>query len=132
MSDTPRRRLSDRSAASPTLIGAGSRFTGNFECESDLVLGGRIEGDGTIRGALTLAEGGQWEGTIHATNAVIAGEIQGTIVVSEKLEIRKSARIRGSVKAKTIAIAEGGVIDGDMAITSDAPVVRYEEKRKDV
>jgi cytoskeletal protein CcmA (bactofilin family) len=114
------------------LIGAGSRFTGNFECESDLVVGGRIEGDGTIRGALTLSEGGQWEGSIQATNAVIAGEIQGSIAVAEKLEIRKSARIRGSVRAKTIAIAEGGVIDGDMAITSDAPVVRYEEKRKNV
>ncbi len=132
MSDTPRRRLSDRVSASPTLIGAGSHFTGNLTCESDLVIAGLVNGDGSVRGALTLSEGGRWEGNVHATHAVVAGEIQGSITVAEKLEIRKSARIRGSVKAKTIAIAEGGVIDGEMAITSETPVVRYEEKRKDV
>jgi cytoskeletal protein CcmA (bactofilin family) len=131
MSDTPRRRLSDRISASPTLIGGGSRFVGNLTCESDLVLGGLVAGDGTVRGALTLSEGGRWEGNIHATHAVVAGEIQGSITVAEKLEIRKSARIQGSVRAKTIAIAEGGVIDGEMAITSESPVVRYEEKRKE-
>ncbi|HEU4604367.1 MAG TPA: polymer-forming cytoskeletal protein [Steroidobacteraceae bacterium] len=132
MSDTPRRRLSDRVSASPTLIGAGSHFTGNLTCESDLVIAGLVNGDGSVRGALTLSEGGRWEGNVHATHAVVAGEIQGSITVAEKLEIRKSARIRGSVKAKTIAIAEGGVIDGEMAVTSETPVVRYEEKRKDV
>jgi len=131
MSETPRRRLSDRISASPTFIGAGSRFVGNFTCESDLVVGGLISGDGSVRGALTLSEGGRWEGNIQATHAVVAGEIQGSITVSEKLEIRKSARIQGGVRAKTIAIAEGGVIDGEMAITSEIPVVRYEEKRKE-
>jgi cytoskeletal protein CcmA (bactofilin family) len=131
MSDLPRRRLSDRASGSPTLIGAGSRFTGNFTCEGDLVVGGLIQGDGAVHGAFTLSEGGRWEGNVHATHAVVAGEIQGSITTAEKLEIRKSARIQGSVKAKTIAIAEGGVIDGEMAITSDAPVVRYEEKRKE-
>ena len=84
-----------------------------------------------MRGALTLSEGGRWEGNVQATHAVVAGEVQGSITVAEKLEIRKSARIQGSVKAKTIAIAEGGVIDGDMAITSEVPVMRYEEKRKE-
>jgi cytoskeletal protein CcmA (bactofilin family) len=131
MSETPRRRLSDRISASPTLIGSGSRFTGDFTCESDLVIAGLINGDGIVRGALTLSEGGRWEGNIQATHAVVAGEIQGSITVAEKLEIRKSARIQGSVKAKIIAIAEGGVIDADMAITSETPVMRYEEKRKE-
>jgi cytoskeletal protein CcmA (bactofilin family) len=131
MSETPRRRLSDRISASPTLIGSGSRFVGNLTCESDLVVAGLVNGDGVVRGALTLSEGGRWEGNAQATHAVVAGEIQGSITVTEKLEIRKSARIQGSVRAKTIAIAEGGVIDGDMAIMSETPVVRYEEKRKE-
>jgi cytoskeletal protein CcmA (bactofilin family) len=131
MSETPRRRLSDRISVSPTLIGSGSHFAGDLTCESDLVIAGLINGDGIVRGALTLSEGGRWEGNIQATHAVVAGEIQGSITVAEKLEIRKSARIQGSVKAKIIAIAEGGVIDADMAITSETPVMRYEEKRKE-
>jgi cytoskeletal protein CcmA (bactofilin family) len=131
MSEAPRRRHADRISVSPTFIGGGSRLTGNLECEGDLVVGGNVNGDGTVRGAFTLSEGGHWEGKVHATNAVIAGEVTGTVSVSEKLEIRKSARIRGIVHARTIAVAQGAVIDGEMAVTSGAPVVSYEEKRKD-
>jgi cytoskeletal protein CcmA (bactofilin family) len=115
---------------SPTFIGGGSKFTGNLDCEGDLVVGGHVNGEGHVRGALTLSEEGHWEGTIHASNAVIAGQVTGTVAVSEKLEIRKSARIRGIVNARTIAVAQGAVIDGEMAVTSGAPVVSYEEKRQ--
>ena len=127
----PRRRATDRQANSPTLVGAGSRFVGDLECGGDLVVGGHMRGDGAVRGALTLSEGGQWEGQIQASSAMIAGEIEGSIAVSEKLEIRKTARIRGAVRARTIAVAQGAVIDGDMSVTSGAPVVHFEEKRKE-
>jgi len=60
---------------------------------------------------------------------VIAGEIEGSVSVSEKLEIRRTARIRGGVRARSIAVAQGAVIDGEMAVTSGAAVVHFEEKR---
>jgi cytoskeletal protein CcmA (bactofilin family) len=130
MSDTPRRRSTDHPLTSPTLLGAGSRFQGDLECGGDLVVGGFIQGNGEVRGALTLSEGGRWEGEVHVANAVIAGELDGAVVAAEKLEIRKTARVRGSVTARTIAVAQGALIDGDMAVTSGAPVVHYEEKRQ--
>lgn len=129
MTETPRRRASDRQSGSPTLVGVGSRFIGNLECGGDLVVGGQMRGEGVVRGSLTLSEGSRWEGDIQASNAVIAGEIEGSVSVSEKLELRKTARIRGSVRARTIAVARGAVIDGEMAVTSGAPVVHFEEKR---
>jgi cytoskeletal protein CcmA (bactofilin family) len=101
-----------------------------LDCEADLVVGGHVNGEGNVRGAFTLSQGGHWEGKIHATNAVIAGDVTGTVSVAEKLEIRKSARIRGIVIARSIAVARGAVIDGEMSVTSGAPVVSYEEKRQ--
>jgi len=130
MADTPRRRLADRVSSSPTFVGAGSRLTGNLECGSDLVVAGFVNGDAAVRGAFTLSEGGRWEGKVQSQNAVIAGEVEGVVAVREKLEIRASARIRGSVSARSIAVAKGAVIEGDMAVTSGAPVVHYEEKRQ--
>lgn len=130
MPEAPRRRLADRVSSSPTFIGAGSTLTGDLDCQGDLVVAGSITGDGAVRGAFTLAEGGRWEGGIQTINGVIAGEVQGAIVASEKLEIRKSARIRGVIRARTIAVAQGALIDGEMAVTSGAPVVHFEEKRE--
>ena len=94
MTDNPRRRLADRISGSPTFIGAGSALTGNLECGGDLVVAGSVNGDSTVRGSFTLSEGGRWEGRIQAANAVIAGEVEGTLAVAEKLEIRETARLR--------------------------------------
>jgi len=129
MTDTPRRRLTDHLPASPTLIGMGSTLTGNLVCKGDLVVSGTVNGNVQAEGSLTLADSGYWQGDITVATAIIAGEILGNLVITDRLEIRKSARIRGTIRAKTIAIATGAVIDGDMSITSNQPVVRFEEKR---
>ena len=130
MSTQPTRRLTDRAQSSPTLVGQGSLFTGHFDCGGDLVVAGEINGDCRIAGALTLSDTGHWQGNIAASSAIIAGEVHGDIVITDRLEIRKTARIHGSIRAKSIAIATGAVIDGEMAVTSNAPVVRFEEKRQ--
>lgn len=129
MSEAPRRRLSDKMPSSPTLIGVGTVVVGNLDCEGDLVVGGSVQGNTVVRGSFTLFEGARWQGSIEARFAVVSGEVEGEIRVSEKLEIRKSARIRGVVSARSIAVAQGAVIEGDLAVTSGADVVRYDEKR---
>jgi cytoskeletal protein CcmA (bactofilin family) len=129
MSETLRRRLSDKMPSSPTLIGVGTSVVGDLQCEGDLVIGGSVRGDGLVRGSFTLFETGLWQGRVQAKFAVIAGEVEGEIRVADKLEIRKSARIRGLVSARSIAVAQGAVIEGDLAVTSGAEVVRYDEKR---
>ena len=131
MSDTPRRRATDRVGGSPTFVGNGTTFTGNLDSQGDLIVGGIVIGDGAVRGSVTLSEEGRWEGRLNARNVVIAGEWHGEIIASEKLEIRKTARIRGAVTARSIAVAQGAVIEGEMAVTSGAAVVHYDEKRKD-
>lgn len=130
MSDAPRRRLMDLIASSPTLVGIGTTFIGNTSCSGDLVIAGTVQGDAAIKGTFTLAEGAHWEGNVTAENAMIAGEFYGTLVVAQKLEIRKTARIRGGVQARVIAVAEGAVVDGEMAVTSGEPLIRFAEKRR--
>lgn len=129
MNDSPRRRSTDRAPNSPTLVGAGATLTGSIACEGDLIVSGNIVGDGVVRGSCTLAVGARWEGRLQAREAVVAGEWLGEIEVAEKLEIRKSARIQGSVTARSIVVARGAQIDGDVAVTSGAAVVHFDEKR---
>jgi len=33
------------------------------------------------------------------------------------------------VRARTLAIANGALVDGDLAVTGEAPVTRFDEKR---
>jgi cytoskeletal protein CcmA (bactofilin family) len=129
MSDTPRRRLMDLIASSPTLVGIGTTFVGNLTCGGDLAIAGTVRGDAAIKGLFTLADGAHWEGNVAVENAMIAGEFYGKLVVAQKLEIRKTARIRGALQARVIAVAEGAVVEGEMAVTSGEPLIRFTEKR---
>jgi cytoskeletal protein CcmA (bactofilin family) len=127
--DAPRRRLFDRVSGAPTLLGAGSRFEGRLEADGPVVVAGTVIGDGEIRGPLSVAAGAHWQGDVHARAAVIAGRVTGNVSVDDKLEIGKGATIRGNVRAKQLAIAHGAVVDGELQVTGDQPVVRFEEKR---
>jgi len=130
MSDTPKRRLLDQLAGSPSFIAEGTRVTGDVETAGPLVVCGAVHGDGHVRGALHMAAGAEWDGEVRAHKAVIAGKIIGTLNVEEKLEIGATAVIRARVTARAIAIAKGAVIDGEVAVTGGQPVVSFEEKRE--
>jgi cytoskeletal protein CcmA (bactofilin family) len=129
MADFPKRRLLDQLGAAPTYIAAGSRITGDVEAPGALVMCGLVRGDGDVHGPLSVAAGAQWDGEIHSRSGVIAGTINGVLRVDEKLEIRATAVIRGRVTARTIAIARGAVVEGEVIVTSGEPVVNFEEKR---
>jgi len=130
MSDQPKRRLIDQLGGSPTFVAEGSRLTGDVETAGPLVVCGTIRGDGKIGGALSMAARAHWEGEVHARAAVIAGRITGKLVIEEKLEVGATAVIKADIVARTIAIAKGAVIEGEVVVTSGQPVVRFEEKRE--
>jgi cytoskeletal protein CcmA (bactofilin family) len=127
----PKRRFFDFHSAAPTVIGAGSVVIGDLRGDGEYVISGEVCGDGELGGGLNLAATGVWNGHINALEAVVAGKITGGLAVKGKLEIGYTAVIRGSVSARTIAIAKGAIVDGDIVVTSGEPVVQFEEKRKD-
>jgi cytoskeletal protein CcmA (bactofilin family) len=129
MSEAPKRRLVDQLGVSPTFVAEGCRFTGDIETSGPLVVCGAIRGDGRVGGALSMAAKSQWDGEIHAQAAVVAGRISGKLVIAEKLEVGSTAVIRADIVARSIAVAKGAVIDGEVTITSGQPIVRFEERR---
>jgi cytoskeletal protein CcmA (bactofilin family) len=124
-----KRRFLDTNSSSPTFIGAKSVFIGNIRGTGQFVVSGEVHGDGELEGALNLSASGSWHGYIQAQQAIVAGTILGGLSVKDKLEIGYTAVIRGKVSARTVAIAKGAIVDGEIEVTSDTPVVEFEEKR---
>ncbi|HEY2679146.1 MAG TPA: polymer-forming cytoskeletal protein [Steroidobacteraceae bacterium] len=126
----PKRRFLESNGATPTFIGANSVFIGNIRGVGQFVVSGEVHGDGELEGALNLSSSGSWHGNVEAHQAVVAGTILGGLSVKDKLEIGYTAVIRGKVSARTIAIAKGAIVDGEIEVTSDSPVLQFEEKRE--
>jgi cytoskeletal protein CcmA (bactofilin family) len=129
MADTQRRRLLDRLGSAPTMLSEGSQVIGDLIVPGGLVVSGLVRGDGQVGAALQIARGATWEGRVMAECAVIAGTLVGEVLVTDKLEIGANAVIRGRVTARTVAIARGAVLDGELNVTSGEPIVQFDEKR---
>jgi cytoskeletal protein CcmA (bactofilin family) len=61
---------------------------------------------------------------------VVAGELVGSLTVADRLEVGAAAVIKGRISARSLAIARGAVIEGDILVTSGEPIVQFEEKRE--
>lgn len=108
------RRTLDRVEGFATSVGPDSCFKGTLTGAGHCIVYGRVEGNCEIDGTLVIAESGVWMGDIIASNVLVAGQVVGTLVAHEKMEIISSARILGKLTSRVIAIAEGAVHDGEV------------------
>lgn len=125
------RRTLDRMGGVSSVIGASSRFRGNFGGKENYVVYGQVEGNSDVEGAVVLEEGASWKGVIKAEYVIIAGTVDGDVIATGKIELDETARVTGNVVGPVIAIAEGAVIQGQLKMTSDADeVTRFIEQRR--
>jgi cytoskeletal protein CcmA (bactofilin family) len=124
-----KRRFLEGASVTPTVIGADSVVVGNIRGAGHFVVSGEVHGDGDLEGGLNLSASGSWHGFVQAQQAIVAGKIIGGLNVKDKLEIGYTAVIRGKVSARTIAIAKGAIVDGEIEVTSGSPMKQFEEKR---
>jgi len=127
--NVPKRRFFELITTTPTFIGADSVVVGDIRGPGPFVVSGEVHGDGDLQGGLNLSVTGSWHGNIKAEQAIVAGKITGGLMVQDKLEIGYTAVIRGRVRARTVAIAKGAIVDGEIEVMSDVPMLQFEEKR---
>jgi len=127
-----RRRIQDSAKGPTTYIASDSKISGTLTGKGVYVFCGEVEGDCDIDGPVTLADGGVWTGTLKAADVVIAGTVHGDVIAAERVEIAGSARIVGSLSGRSIAVAEGAVIEGEIKVESGQTPIKFAEKRSAV
>lgn len=95
------------------LVGEGTTFEGTLRADNDVRASGRIVGRLEVAGKALVAETGTIEGEIVATNADIAGNVQGEIYVEDQLVLKSSARIDGTIETDRLVVEEGAVFTGE-------------------
>ena len=80
---------------------------GNLRFGGELLFEGKIEGEISSEGTLTLGDGATVNGNINATNVIVRGKVTGNIVAKEKIEIKTKAEIFGDIKASKLSVEEG-------------------------
>jgi cytoskeletal protein CcmA (bactofilin family) len=88
------------------------KIVGNSSAAEVYVNTERLEGSITSEGSVKVGLGTVIIGDIVATSGVIAGAIKGEVDVNGPIVIDSTAIIKGNIKAKSVQINNGAVIEG--------------------
>jgi cytoskeletal protein CcmA (bactofilin family) len=103
-----------------SIIAAGMKITGDIETDGVVKIEGRVEGSIRAGRQVLIGRQGEVHGDITTREAVIGGKVQGSITASERLEIQDTSTVAGDINTKSIAVVEGGTINGQVRITDVA------------
>ena len=96
-----------------SLLGKDVSFKGEIHTNSHSL---RVEGvvEGTIHstGEVSIAPGGLVKGTILAKHLVVTGRAEGTMKISDCLEIHGTGYVEGDVEVGSLVVDEGGILQG--------------------
>ena len=76
----------------------------------------RLEGDINSRGIVKIDVGTVVIGSISCTSVLVAGAVKGNIEVNGPVIVDSTAVVKGDIKAKSIQINSGAVIDGHCSL----------------
>lgn len=113
-----RRRRSDQVPFS--IVAKDMTIVGDLETEGMVRIEGRIRGTVRAAGQVLLGQGARIEGDIHTREAVIGGEVVGSIHASERVELQATASVNGNIATPRIAVLEGGRVSGEVRIQESA------------
>ena len=92
------------------------RVAGNTNASEIFVNTPRLEGDLNSKGIVKIDVGTVVIGGVNSTSVVVAGAVKGNIEVNGPVIIYSTAVVKGDVKAKSIQINSGAVIDGHCSL----------------
>ena len=107
------------------MIGKSVMIKGQIFSREDLTIDGEVEGSVELQEhRLTVGPNGKVQAGVKAREIVVLGTIQGNVEASEKIDIRKDARLVGDIKTARIVIEDGAYFKGSIDITK--PEVRQQ------
>jgi cytoskeletal protein CcmA (bactofilin family) len=93
-------------------IGSGTRVRGRVTGDGNLVVEGRVEGEITVRGDLTIDSGGSVVSDIDANAVVVSGSLEGNVSAKSTVTVRAGAHVRGDLRGTEVTLEEGAEFAG--------------------
>ena len=104
-------------SSSKNVLSADVEIKGSIKFLHDLTIDGKVEGEITSSGILTVGENAEIRGEIKTKSATVYGKVHGNITVEERCELKSRAVLQGDLKAARLVIEEGATFVGKSEVT---------------
>jgi cytoskeletal protein CcmA (bactofilin family) len=111
----PATATSNRSQA---MIGAGSRITGTLHLSGQAELDCQVEGEIEAPDTLIIGESAQIKARVHGGDIIVRGTVQGDIIATKRITLKRPAKVAGNISAPNLIIEEGVLFEGKCSMVS--------------
>ncbi len=94
-------------------LGKETEFEGKLSFTGVVRVDGRFKGEISSEGTLIIGETAVVASEIRAAHVIVSGEVRGTIVAADRIEIHAPARVYGNISAPVVVIDEGVIFEGN-------------------
>src|SRR3984957_2511496 len=116
-SSNPTPSHSTTESRGPANIGKAVMIKGQIFSREDLTIDGEIDGSVELHEhRLTVGPNGKLQAGVKAREVVVLGTIHGNVEASDKIDIRKDAKLVGDIKTARIVIEDGAYFKGSIDI----------------
>ena len=105
----------------PAALGKNVTIKGQIFAREDLMIDGEVEGNVECQEhRLTIGPNARVQAGLKAREIIIHGSIQGNVDATDKIDIRKEAKLVGDIKTSRIVIEDGAYFKGSIDISKAA------------
>ena len=105
----------------PAALGKNVTIKGQIFAREDLTIDGEVEGTVECQEhRLTIGPNARVQAGLKAREIVIHGSIQGNVDATDKIDIKKEAKLVGDIKTSRIVIEDGAYFKGSIDISKAA------------
>jgi cytoskeletal protein CcmA (bactofilin family) len=104
-------------------LGEDLYVEGTIHSQKKMVVSGTVDGSIFCDKEIVVSETGQVKGKIEGNIVLVAGKINGDLLVHERLEVNLTANIQGEVQVPSgkLLIQEGAKLDAQCIILNKEP-----------
>lgn len=108
--------------SSAAFLGKGTKVVGALHFSGPVEIDGEVEGEIHAKDKVTIGENAVLRAKIFGSEIIIRGTVQGEVVATKSLSLKKPAKILGNIASPALAIEEGVMFEGKCSMPVQAAV----------
>lgn len=119
--ETSAPRPSAMGSRDAAVIGPSIHIDGDVRGEEDLLIEGEVSGTVQLKNnSLTIGPQGKVRADVYAHSIYVDGLLEGDMYGSERVNIRKSAQVRGNITSPRVSLEDGAKFKGSIEMDPQA------------
>jgi cytoskeletal protein CcmA (bactofilin family) len=114
-------RSSAASSREAAVIGPSIHIDGDVRGEEDLLIEGEVSGTVNLKNnSLTIGPQGKVRADVYAHSIYVDGYLEGDLFGSERVNVRKSATVKGNITSPRVSLEDGAKFKGAIEMDPQA------------